>query len=169
MYIGDYLGRRAIYSPDKLAIVDAGKEPPWRLTYAQLNGRANRLANWLREVPGIKKGDRVAILARDGVEHLDTFFACGKLGAIHTALNWRLHWRETANILESITPLVLIYSNDFKNDVAEIQKNSEGRQPGITNHLHIEGEGIEWSDPFESTLQTSSSYDRLEHPQYCHP
>ncbi|MEZ4591508.1 MAG: hypothetical protein R3D55_10260 [Chloroflexota bacterium] len=25
MYIGDYLGRRAIYSPDKLAIVDAGK------------------------------------------------------------------------------------------------------------------------------------------------
>ena len=27
MYIGDYLGRRQIYSPDKLAIIDAGKQP----------------------------------------------------------------------------------------------------------------------------------------------
>jgi len=36
----------------------------------------------------------VAILAQDGIEHLDLLFACGKLGAIHTALNWRLHWRE---------------------------------------------------------------------------
>ena len=91
MYIGDYLGRRAIYSPERLAIVDTGREPALRLTYAQLNERANRLANWLRETAGIGKGDRVAILARDGVAHLDCFFACSKLGAIHTALNWRLH------------------------------------------------------------------------------
>ena len=27
--------------------------------------------------------DRVAILARDGIEHLDLIYACGKLGAIH--------------------------------------------------------------------------------------
>ena len=26
MYIGDYLGRREIYSPDKLAIIDVGKD-----------------------------------------------------------------------------------------------------------------------------------------------
>lgn len=73
MYIGDYLGRRAIYSPDKLAVVDAGKQPELRLTYAQMNGRANRLAHWLQTEAGIGQGDRVAILARDGVEHLDTF------------------------------------------------------------------------------------------------
>ena len=36
MYIGDYLGRREIYSPDKLAIIDAGKEPEVRLTYKEL-------------------------------------------------------------------------------------------------------------------------------------
>ena len=87
MYIGDYLGRRALYSPEKVAIVDAGKDPAWRLTYAEMNERADRLANWLRNEAGVGDGDRVAILARDGVEHLDTFFACGKLGAMHTALN----------------------------------------------------------------------------------
>ena len=74
MYIGDYLGRRAVYSPDRLAIVDIGKDPVLRLTYRDLNARANRLANWLRDSAGVVKGDRVAILARDGVEHLEVFY-----------------------------------------------------------------------------------------------
>ena len=94
MYVGDILGRRALYTPDDLAIVDAGKDPHRSFTYREMNSRANRFANYLRDGAGIKKGDRVAILAHDGVEHLDTFFACGKLGAIHVPLNWRLHWRE---------------------------------------------------------------------------
>ena len=102
MHIGDYLGRREIYSPDKLAIVDAGKVPEARFTYREMNERANRLANWLRNSAGVEKGDRVAILARDGVEHLDCFFACGKLGAIHTAFNWRLHWREHLSIINNV-------------------------------------------------------------------
>ena len=68
MYIGDYLRRREIYSPDKLAIIDVGKEPELRLTYREWNTRVKRLANWLQKVAGIEKGDRVAILARDGIE-----------------------------------------------------------------------------------------------------
>jgi fatty-acyl-CoA synthase len=69
MVIGDYLGRRAIYSPAQMAVVDAGKTPALRLTYADMNLRANRLANWLRTMVGVGKGDRVGVLARDGVEH----------------------------------------------------------------------------------------------------
>jgi fatty-acyl-CoA synthase len=52
MYIGDYLGRRAIYSPDKLAIIDYGKNPEWRLTYRQMNERANKLANYFKSIGG---------------------------------------------------------------------------------------------------------------------
>ncbi|MCS7286027.1 MAG: long-chain fatty acid--CoA ligase [Anaerolineae bacterium] len=155
MYVGDYLGRRAIYSPDKVAIIDAGKQPPWRLTYRQLNERANRFANWLRSSAGIKKGDRVAILARDGVEHLDCFFACSKLGAIHTALNWRLHWRELVEIIRKTTPTVLIYSGDFRDNVAQLQAAIQGTEYAIRYYLHIEGEGIEGSLHFETTLQSS--------------
>jgi fatty-acyl-CoA synthase len=158
MYIGDYLGRREIYTPEALALVDTGKHPEWRLSYAQLNQRANRLANWLREVVEVGKGDRVAILARDGVEHLDSFFACGKLGAIHTALNWRLHWRETARLLQNTAPRVLIYSGDFKADVAEIRRHMDERETGPIHFLHIEDPGVEGSLPFESTLQSSSSH-----------
>ncbi|MBC8171846.1 MAG: AMP-binding protein, partial [Anaerolineae bacterium] len=68
MFVGDFLGRRALYTPDTLAVVDAGKVPHRSFTYIELNNRANRFANWLRDGADIQKGDRVAILAHNGVE-----------------------------------------------------------------------------------------------------
>jgi len=152
MYIGDYLGRREIYSPDKLAIIDAGKDPELRLTYKDWNRRVNRLANWLGETAGIGFRDRVAILARDGIEHLDMFYACGKLGAIHVALNWRLHWRELVDLMKDTTPTVLIYSDDFKETVHKISNHFSASD---FHYLHIEGSGIVGSQLYESILQSA--------------
>lgn len=149
MYIGDYLARRELYSPDKLAFIDAGKSPEWRLTFRDANRRANKLANWLKS-QGIEMGDRVAILAKDGYEHLDLFFACAKLGAVHTALNWRSHWRELLEIFQYTNPKILVFSDDFKEGVSNL----------ITNYqlpiLHLDGNGIDGSLHFESTLQSAS-------------
>ncbi len=142
-----------MYSPDRLAVVDVGKQPAWRLTYRQLNERANRFANWLAGVAHIKKGDRVAILARDGVEHLDCFFACGKLGAVHTALNWRLHGRELAALVEKTTPAVLVYSSEFKDSVAVIDQQTAGSSQHIGHYLHLEETGIETSQAFSAMLR----------------
>src|SRR5689334_975383 len=149
MYIGDYLARRELYSPDKLAFIDAGKSPEWRLTFREANCRANKLANWLKS-QGVEKGDRVAILARDGYEHLDVFFACSKIGAIHTALNWRLHWQELLEIFKYTTPKILIYSDDFGENVTQLVSHF----PLTT--LHLDGNGIPGSLHFESTLQSAS-------------
>jgi acyl-coenzyme A synthetase/AMP-(fatty) acid ligase len=52
MYTGDYLGRREIYSPDKVAIIDAGKPGEPQYTYRQMNERANRLGNFLHNEVG---------------------------------------------------------------------------------------------------------------------
>lgn len=149
MYIGDYLARRELYSPDKLAFIDAGKSPEWRLTFREANRRANKLANWLKS-QGIGKGDRVAILAKDGYEHLDLFFACAKLGAVHTALNWRSHWRELLEIFNYTNPKILVFSDDFKEGVSNL----------ITNYqlpiLHLDENGIDGSLHFESILQSAS-------------
>jgi fatty-acyl-CoA synthase len=166
MYIGDYLGRRQIYSPDTLAIIDAGKDPELRLTYKEWNQRVKRLANWLKDTAGIDYRDRAAILAQDGIEHLDLFYACGKLGAIHTALNWRLHWRELVAIIEDTQPKVLIYSDAFKDTVVEIEKATRDTDFAISYYLHIEGDGIEESLNYETTLQSSPdtliSYEALD-------
>jgi len=149
MYIGDYLARRELYSPDKLAFIDAGKSPEWRLTFRDANRRANKLANWLKS-QGIGKGDRVAILARDGYEHLDFFFACSKLGAVHTALNWRLHWQELLEIFNYTNPKILVFSDDFKEGVSNLVSHFP------LSTLHLDGDGIDGSLPFESTLQSAS-------------
>lgn len=170
MYIGDYLARRELYTPENLAIVDTGKQPEWRLTYRQMNARANRFASWLRGSAGIEKGDRVAILARDGVEHLDCFFACGKLGAIHTALNWRLHWQELASLLQNTAPKVLIYSLELAGIVKEIERETRDTRRAIGHYLYVEDEKqgdpdpVSGSLPFELTLQSGPA-----EPVTCDP
>lgn len=166
MYIGDYLGRREIYSPDKLAIIDAGRSPELRLTYKEWNRRVNRLANWLKDTVGVGYRDRVAILAQDGIEHLDLFHACSKLGAIHTALNWRLHWRELLAIIEDTQPKAIIYSDAFKNSVAEVANATRGTKNKIKYFLHVDGDGLEGSLPYEATVQSAPdppvSYEKLD-------
>ena len=156
MYIGDYLGRRTIYSPEALAVVDAGKTPELRLTYAQLNERANRLANGLADLAGVGHGDRVALLALDGVEHLDVLFACGKLGAIHTALNWRLHWRELQQILAGVTPTALIYDDAFRDSVAELAQADSS----VRHWVHLDGPGIPGSRDFNELLAAAPATPR---------
>ncbi len=152
MYIGDTLGRRAIYTPDRLAVVDTGKPDRPRYTYAQMNERANRFAHWLKQTVGVQKGDRIGIVAHDGVEFLDAFFACGKLGAILACYNWRMHWRELAQVIDDTTPKALIFSDEFKDNIAQLLPIA----PGVTHTLHIEGEGIPGSLHFEPTLQSGA-------------
>jgi len=158
VFIGDYLGRRALYTPDALAVVDAGHSPHRHFTYTELNDRANCLATWLRETAHVKKGDRVAILAENGVEFLDAFFACGKLGAVLTCLNWRLHWRELAQIVTDTTPQVMIYSNTFLDTITKISNHTES----ITHYLHIDGDGLNDSLLLDGILKTTESKTTTE-------
>jgi fatty-acyl-CoA synthase len=156
MFVGDYLGRREIYSPEALAIIDAGKTPELRLTYRAMNSRAKRLANWLQTSAGVRKGDRVAILARDGVEHLDCLYACSKLGAIHTALNWRSHWRELEGIVRNTSPKVLLFSDDFKSNVEQLRTVLGSGKDGIAHYIHLEGAGVTGSLNYCDVLSAST-------------
>ncbi len=158
----DYLGRRTLYSPDALAIIDAGKTPERRFTYRELNDRANRLAHWLRDTAGIGKGDRVAILARDGVEHLDCFYACCKLGAVHTALNWRMHWKELDEVIRQTSPKVILFSDDFTNAVIELCNPARADATILSHCIHLEGQGIDGSVLLDKVLA-----QRISTPVVC--
>ena len=152
MYIGDYLGRRALYTPHKRAIIDTAMTPHRTYTYAQLNHQANQLASWLRRI-GVGYQDRVAILARDGVEHLLAFFACSKLGAVHMPLNWRLHWRELAQLMVGCTPRVLLFSEAFRPVVSQIQTDSSSH--ALRHTVHLDGQGLPSSMALDTILQTA--------------
>jgi fatty-acyl-CoA synthase len=149
MYVGDLLARRALYSPDDLAIVDAGKTPHLRLTYAALNTRANRLAHFLRDSVGVGQGDRVGIIAYDGVEYLDALCAANKLGAILVCFNWRLHPRELLALVEQTSPKALIFSAELTEKVAQVAASYP------LSLLHIDGTGTRGSQHFETVLNAS--------------
>lgn len=152
MYVGDWMERGERYWPEALAVADVAKGDAGRFTYRQMNARANRLANWLRDVVGVGPGDRVGILALNGVEYLDAFFACGKLGAIVVPYNWRSHWRELVDLVHQTTPKVLLFSDEFRESMAHLWPAC----PSVTHALHLEGDGLPGSLPYQATLQAQS-------------
>lgn len=128
MYIGDWLARREMLTPDKVALIDAQRDYK-PITYRQWNREANRTANFLRDL-GVRQGDRVAVLAMNGTEYLEVWFACGKLGAIMQTLNWRLTPHELSGLIDDATPSILIYGSDFEAAVKAIRA-----QPNSVRHF----------------------------------
>jgi long-chain acyl-CoA synthetase len=57
-----------------------------RLTYAEVDAAANRVARLLKDC-GAGKGDRIAILAHNGIEYVAAWFAALKLGAVAVPVN----------------------------------------------------------------------------------
>jgi acyl-CoA synthetase (AMP-forming)/AMP-acid ligase II len=103
--IGELLYARVRQHPDRVAVVDGGRQ----FSFAEFNGRVNRLAAVLR-VLDIGRADRVAILSENRVEYLELMFAAGKLGAIVCALNWRLADPELIHCVTLASPKATIVS-----------------------------------------------------------
>lgn len=103
MIATDWLARRATLSPSRPAIVDLAGAQARTLDYATLERETNQVAWWLRE-RGVGLHDRVAILAKNRLEYLLVWFACGKLGAVLQVLNWRLTAHELAGLVARERP-----------------------------------------------------------------
>jgi fatty-acyl-CoA synthase len=103
-----HFGRR---TPDKIAAIDlAGGR---RLSYGQFDARISRLASHLREALGVKRGDRVAVLALNTTDTLEVQFACGRIGAVFLPLNTRLTVPELQFIVGDASPSVMIHDTDL--------------------------------------------------------
>jgi len=100
----------AIHYPDKLAVVDCGNET--FLTYSELHQRATRLAAWLQR-SGVRRGDRVGILARNSSYVMELHFAAAALHAIVVNLNIHLAPAELAYILSDSKPKVTFADREY--------------------------------------------------------
>ena len=118
MDAADLLTSRARLTPDREALLEL--ETGRRYTYGELNGRANRLANWMLNL-GIGHGDRVSILAHNSVVYLDLLYGLAKIGAVFAPLNWRLAAPELVYIINDCLPEVMIVGPEFADLWAEIE------------------------------------------------
>ena len=90
-------------APDRLAVDSyAGAR-----TYGELNANANRLARLLRAA-GIGAGDGVAMLISNRSEFCEVNYACQRIGARLTPINWHLVGEEVAYIVEDSEARALI-------------------------------------------------------------
>jgi fatty-acyl-CoA synthase len=120
MFYGDWLHRRELLSPNKIALVDS-ENGDLEISYRQWNHRVNRMANFFLDKLGVKKGDRLSIYSRNRMEYLDLLFACNKLGAILQVINWRLSSREIQGIILDFEPKVLIFSEEWRSQVQQLK------------------------------------------------
>jgi len=84
MNTAEFLTISASIVPEREALVCGDA----RLTYLQVQERVNRLANALTDL-GIERGHKVAIMALNSHQYIETYYACAKLGAVFAPLNYR--------------------------------------------------------------------------------
>ena len=153
--IGDFLTTRAYLNPNKEALYDVVADR--RFNYDEINRRANRICNAILSL-GLEKGDRVAVLAYNGHQFLESFFGPAKAGLVIMPLNWRLTAEELSFILKDGGAKAIIFDVDFAAVIEQIQ--AQGEAGSTLDHWIEIGQGsAEFAIPYESLLAEQSDQE----------
>ncbi|MFM8766377.1 MAG: AMP-binding protein, partial [Rubrivivax sp.] len=98
--------------PERTAFVCGSQ----RLSFAQLDVRATRLASALR-AQGVLRGHHVGIQLHNSAAYLETFFACCKLGAAPVNVNYRYVADELAYLFRTLELRALVHGAGFVDEV----------------------------------------------------
>lgn len=95
-------------------------------TFAEMNRRANLVANGLAEV-GVEFGDRVGLYLKNRPEYITSIFGCAKIGAIETPISWEYRAREVNHTLDSTGVSTIIAQSDelIVENVTEVATDHE--------------------------------------------
>ncbi|HEV7679624.1 MAG TPA: AMP-binding protein [Candidatus Dormibacteraeota bacterium] len=102
MRIVDLLERDALLYPERIGAGVVGGE---MLGYAELRARVARLAGAL-ERRGVGRGERVALMASNGLVYFDVYLACAYLGAAAVPVNTHLALPEIAYQMDDAQPVI---------------------------------------------------------------
>ncbi|ORL97717.1 acyl-CoA synthetase [Prescottella equi] len=105
--------------PDRLAVVCGSA----RLTYAELDRRANRLAHHLREA-GVESGQHVGLHMRNRIEYVDALLACFKIRAVPVNVNYRYTATELEYLYVDAALTTIVTESEFVDVVAEAAASS---------------------------------------------
>ena len=114
--LADAVATHARLNPRKIGTRDSRRS----LTYQQWDQRASRLASGLLG-SGLKPGDRVGLLAYNGVEWMEIYVGLARAGLVAVPLNFRLTGTEIAYILGHAEASALIAGDDFGATVDQIR------------------------------------------------
>jgi len=104
-----------------------------RLTYAQLDERATRLANYLRS-QGIGKGDHIGLYLYNGPEYLEASLAAFKVRAVPININYRYVEDELRYLFDNADLVALVHHREFAPRIEAVA----GDLPALRTFVSVE-------------------------------
>ncbi|MCH7660903.1 MAG: long-chain-fatty-acid--CoA ligase [Euryarchaeota archaeon] len=139
--IDDTLEQTVERHPDRDAIVYPRRDQRW--TYEEFDERVNRFANALSGL-GVEKGDRVGTVLYNGSEMAVAVYACAKLGAVFTPLNFRLPGGEIEYIVDDAGVHTIV----FETMTREAVEDAKPDLPTVENFVYIDDDTPEYAHDF---------------------
>ena len=141
MLLGDIIRLNGRKTPEKIAVI-AGDSI---VTFGELQDRMLQVANAMLQLA--RPGDRIAVLAENIPEYVEMYYGVPSAGMALTFLNYRLHPKEWAWILNNAEATVLVIQAKFVEQVEPLLATMPTVQ-----HVVVIG---------ETTSATQVSYDDL--------
>jgi fatty-acyl-CoA synthase/long-chain acyl-CoA synthetase len=132
--IADLLVRSARRYPERAALIFPGI----RHSFAELDRRARHVARGLHGL-GVRRGDRVGLLATNSVEYVEGLFGVSYLGAVPVPLNARHKATELGYIIENADLIALLTTAeaDQYTDFTGILRNALPELTAATDPAHL--------------------------------
>jgi 3-oxocholest-4-en-26-oate---CoA ligase len=134
--------------PDREVLVTGGR----RLTYRELDERANRLAHHLTSA-GIGQGDHVGLQLLNGSEYLEGMLAAFKIRAVPVNVNYRYVEKELRYLYDDAGLSALIYHRAFAPRVTGALGNHGPKRAPLHTFVHVD------DDSGETPVDGSVDYD----------
>lgn len=126
-----------------------------KVTYAQLEDRSLRLANWLR-TKGFERGDTIALISDNDHRVFDIYWAAQRCGLYLTAINYRLKTDEVAYIIQNSGAKAIFVGGGVAESV-----QAWADVPTLTHRISFDGK-LPGHDDLESLIYASPA----ERPEY---
>src|SRR3982075_162652 len=112
----EFMRRTRRLHPQREAVVDGGL----RLSYEQFFDRCDRWSAALQRI-GVRQGDRVAYIAPNIHQQLESFYAVPQTGAVLVPVNYRLTADDFAYIIDHSGATVVCATEDYLDSVDGIR------------------------------------------------
>src|SRR5438093_9835288 len=142
----EFMRRTRRLHPQREAVVD-GDLP---LTYEQFFDRCDRWSSALQKL-GVGQGDRVAYIAPNVHQQLESFYAVPQIGAVLVPINYRLSADDFAYIIEHSGATVVCAHQDYLEAVDSVRD----RLTAVRHFVALEGRSDRWQD-YEALLAEAS-------------
>jgi acyl-coenzyme A synthetase/AMP-(fatty) acid ligase len=90
-----------------------------RITFGEFEALTRRFANFLA-AEGVRPGDRVSVLAENGIEPLVVFWGALRAGVIINPINVDIREKHVGHILEAVAPRLVFWSRELPHDPRDL-------------------------------------------------